>query len=80
MVNSQSFFLALIMQDNLISIAMEIKKRTLQMLLDEDCIITHFTFHKYAYALLKSEAFGFKDMIKESINDIKVVLCMYEPA
>lgn len=80
MVNSQPFVWSLKMEGQIITISVLIRRRTLQMLLDEDCIITHFTFHKYAYALLKSEAIAFKEMIADSINDIKVVFFMYEPS
>lgn len=57
-----------------------IRRTALKILLDEECIITHFTAYKYIKDFIKSEFLLLKTVVNDSINDLKVALGLYEPA
>jgi len=63
----------------LVSMLYAIRRISLKRLLDEGCIITHRTIASYIKDIIKSEIGYFGVMIKDSINDIRVVLGLYEP-
>lgn len=67
------------MEDKLIWTHLDIRKSSLERLLNEGCIITQNTLHKYVIDLLASEREQFIDMINDSIEDIKVAFFLTEP-
>jgi hypothetical protein len=43
------------MEEKLISTPLTLRKKSLERLLNEGCIITHFTLHRYLFDLLTAE-------------------------
>ena len=67
------------MEEKLIQTPLSIRKESLERLLNENCIITHFTMHRYIYDLAMAEYHAFKDMIADSIEDINVAVLFKDP-
>jgi hypothetical protein len=76
---SQKHLWSLVMEEKLTQTPLSVRKYSLGRLLDEDCIITHFTLHKYVYDLMVAEYHSFKEMINDSIEDINVAILLKEP-
>jgi len=68
------------MEEKLTQTPLSLRKISLERLLSENCIITHFTLHRYLYDLLVSELLQFKEVIADSIEDIKIAFYFSEPS
>lgn len=70
---------SLVMEEKLTKTPLSIRKNSLGRLLSENCIITHFTMHRYIYDLILAEYHNFKDTIQDSIEDFNVAVLFKEP-
>jgi hypothetical protein len=67
------------MEDNLVANPFSVRKDSIKRLLSEKCTITFANLHVYLKDLLKGGYVNFKDMIKLSVKDIKIVLYLLDP-
>lgn len=67
------------MESKLTTMPFIIRQESLKRLLTENCVITHFTLHRYIYDLILAESLNFTEMFKDSLQDIKVALFLVEP-
>lgn len=76
---SQFYVWSLAAENRLLWTTIDIRRRMARRLLSEGCIVTQSTMYPYLYDMLCAELSGFKDMILDSINDIKVSLGLIDP-
>jgi len=71
---------SLIMEEKLTQTPLSLRKVSLERLLSENCVITHFTLHRYLYDLFVSELLQFRELISDSVEDIKIAFYLSEPS
>lgn len=76
---SQPHNWSIIMEQKLISLPIAIRRFSLKRLLSENCIITHYTFHKYVYDLAQAQWEEFVTMYNDTILDVKIFLGLVDP-